>query len=765
VPEELKAGTYSAANAALFNIPSHIVAAGTKYLGGDERSYTDVYNEQKAYEEALARQNPYSSAVGTGVGIVGSALVPLGAVGAGARGLKAIGTGAALAGGQSGVASAIEKAPQAFSGENKADAWKSIALDTAIGGALGGAMAPIAGKIADKFAKMPEVVTTVTDDAGNTVQKLTPQAMKAVEDAFGGRLTPDDIASFQDDIIRSMKEKGISAAAAREALLDKEGVPRSASMVTGIRPQRGGVEAAQEARELATDATRQKTAGMVDESVGPFAGAEALQKVERKTVGDLKQQYKGLETRPGTFEEGIRTGEAGLEGARFTPGVKGLETYSVADLVFPEIQNILQKEGKVINFQQLTSYPASSDAMKLLRNTVVSGQMPYGGKEDLRNMFKVYQQMNAIQGKAKGDDYATLGVIKNGFTNALDRAIEEGLFVGGDGAKAMADLAATNKQWGQYMKDFYAKKGGESRIFNRIMNQMVDPDTGFVSEVLTPEMAQAAQTVINAGLTDKRAGPALYNRLEKVIGRDTPAMEAFRTQIKNNILTPKNNDLSALPKQIDEYLSPALRPVTERAFGAIAGDEAATKAARQQMAELRRLSETIKMINARPKASPDEKEGMMRRAISYFAPSVVGAMAGSMHGPVGAIAGGALTQAASEILRALTARGQLRAEQFGAPIVRPQGVIDPRAYQLFRNVPAMDPTDQESGYQQPQPLAPLPRQGRKKGGRVSAMNGQQLIAALEKAKREVNNQTKVLLNSSDETVAQALEIANRNIEG
>jgi len=46
-----------------------------------------------------------------------------------------------------------------------------------------------------------------------------------------------------------------------------------------------------------------------------------------------------------------------------------------------------------------------------------------------------------------------------------------------------------------------------------------------------------------------------------------------------------------------------------------------------------------------------------------------------------------------------------------------------------------------------------------------AMSGQQLIAALEKAKREVNNQTKVLLNSSDETVARALEIANRNIEG
>jgi hypothetical protein len=242
-------------------------------------------------------------------------------------------------------------------------------------------------------------------------------------------------------------------------------------------------------------------------------------------------------------------------------------------------------------------------------------------------------------------------------------------------------------------------------------------------------------------------------------------MNSFNRQIQNQIVKLPEKGIDGFSKQIKQYLSPETRPLVERAFGAIPGDKASLEAARAQMAKLRLLAEAADMVSQMPSKSPYEQQGVIKRMARYIVAPLVGATAGSIHGPVGSVAGSLLAQGAAEIPEALTKRGQLRAEQFGAPIVRPQGVIDPRAYQLFRNVPAMDPTDQESGYQQPQPLAPLPRQGRKKGGRVTAMNGQQLIAALEKAKREVNNQTKVLLNSSDETVAQALEIANRNIEG
>lgn len=55
------------------------------------------------------------------------------------------------------------------------------------------------------------------------------------------------------------------------------------------------------------------------------------------------------------------------------------------------------------------------------------------------------------------------------------------------------------------------------------------------------------------------------------------------------------------------------------------------------------------------------------------------------------------------------------------------------------------------------------RQERKSGGRV--MSAQHMLAAAERAKKDISGKTKVLLNSSDDHVAKALEIAKQNLEG
>jgi hypothetical protein len=54
------------------------------------------------------------------------------------------------------------------------------------------------------------------------------------------------------------------------------------------------------------------------------------------------------------------------------------------------------------------------------------------------------------------------------------------------------------------------------------------------------------------------------------------------------------------------------------------------------------------------------------------------------------------------------------------------------------------------------------RPTRKSGGRVTA---ESLVAAAEKAKKAVNKTTEPLLNKDDTSVARALEVANRHIEG
>lgn len=55
------------------------------------------------------------------------------------------------------------------------------------------------------------------------------------------------------------------------------------------------------------------------------------------------------------------------------------------------------------------------------------------------------------------------------------------------------------------------------------------------------------------------------------------------------------------------------------------------------------------------------------------------------------------------------------------------------------------------------------RQGRKAGGRV--MSAQHMLAAAERAKKEISGGTQALLKSSDENIAKALEIAKQNLEG
>ena len=55
----------------------------------------------------------------------------------------------------------------------------------------------------------------------------------------------------------------------------------------------------------------------------------------------------------------------------------------------------------------------------------------------------------------------------------------------------------------------------------------------------------------------------------------------------------------------------------------------------------------------------------------------------------------------------------------------------------------------------------LDRQQRKSGGRVS----DKLVTMVDRARKNINNQTESLLSTHDNHVAQALEIANRNLEG
>ena len=78
VPDAAKAGAWSAGNAALLYAPRAATALYTSYA--EDKPYEQALKEQTEYEEALSRQHPTASMVGTGVGLVGGLAVPLGPV-------------------------------------------------------------------------------------------------------------------------------------------------------------------------------------------------------------------------------------------------------------------------------------------------------------------------------------------------------------------------------------------------------------------------------------------------------------------------------------------------------------------------------------------------------------------------------------------------------------------------------------------------------------------------------------------------------------
>ena len=87
-----------------------------------------------------------------------------------------------------------------------------------------------------------------------------------------------------------------------------------------------------------------------------------------------------------------------------------------------------------------------------------------------------------------------------------------------------------------------------------------------------------------------------------------------------------------------------------------------------------------------------------------------------------------------------------------------------KAADIYNKVPAMVRMPSYAVGSAAEEAAPEDRAFRASGGRVDAKSiGARLVAAADRAKKEINKSTEPLLKSDDESIAKALEIANRHI--
>ena len=254
IPDEVKAATYSGLNTALIGAPTHAMALVKSY--SENLPYKEALANEREYEAALERQNPVSSHIGTGLGLVGSFALPIGPLGA-------AGAKAAQLAGRAG-AGALGKA---------------AASGATIGAEFGG----LSG-ISEKYG---------TDE-------FTPAGI-AKSAAIGG-LGGAALGPAAEAILG----RGVSPEhAARAALLESQGIAPSRQMITGVAaPEGAASKVAEEMTAKAKDVLEQKRQSLMTPSAGPDVGAESLQAAARQSFKESQAPYKTLETMPESFKFG-----------------------------------------------------------------------------------------------------------------------------------------------------------------------------------------------------------------------------------------------------------------------------------------------------------------------------------------------------------------------------------------------------------------------------------------------------------------------------
>ena len=701
IPDELKAAGYSAGDMALFGGPTYAAALHTSYK--ENIPFKEALNKQREYEAALSRQNPKSSAVGTGVGLVGGLAVPLGPIGkAGtlaAKGAEYLGAGKLL---------------------------KSAASGATVGagtGALSGAL--------NKYG---------TDE-------FTPSGVG--ESALYGA----GFGSVIGPVAEKLVGKTVAPADAElTKVLESQGIKPSQEMITGKRAPEGAARStADEMSAEAKNILEQRRQSLLDQNVGPNAGGEALGAATNASREAAQQPYKTLEGVAGNFDFGDN-------------GATGHVLSSVRDSLKASDVNPTFRDSKF--------YPGANAAYDAL-NLELQNIESKGGQPTFQDMLRVKDEISKARRNATDvDDSKAVEAIIKGYKQSLNQAVSNGMFQGTPQAQLQAgvELARADKGWSDFLKTYQQKGGGEKGAIAQTMKQLQDANSKYMSKDITPEMAQAAQGKINQYVTDPRLGPLYYNRMEKMIGSGTPEMESFNAAIRNNMLTPKNDDISKLPSQLNQYLDPRTLPVTLRAFGADTTgvlnnleahttDSAATTAAKEKLRDLRNMGQAIDTVYKRP-VSDEEKAGMISTVLKKYALPAAWFAFNIPHGAeavMGALAGKGLNAGASGVSSMLEARAQ----RAGAPKtvgMEGEGYKSPylpyKVYPHIGNLGAMVPVDEQPGYT---PVA------RASGGRVGGMTSDQLLSAVERAKKKTRANTKPMLGLHDNQVAKALEIANHKI--
>jgi len=719
----------NAANAATLNAARHLYAAPEQI--GSQKSYWDIIDEQKAREAALSRQHPIESAAATLAGTLASGygaskiLPEIPAAASATRQLAQPFITGAIG---SGVASYLDEPD-----------IKLALLNAGIGGTLTSAIQSGARVISNKLSKIPEPL----DAKGN----FTPDAQAIIDMAFPD-LTQQQRDLFKNELADTFRQKGANISSAKEAVIKYAGGDNpTQSQATGIISR----EMANQPEVLAAqEATKEQIAEKLKQSQSlrpqtPDTVAANIFDAARKTRDVASSKYKQAATRTVFFDPQMADGflsnihrELALSQLPQNLSLTGNHPES------EKIYNFIKDKFRPEVIEDTTTKPPT------LKRTGNFPNMPYGPSLNAQGIEEVRQKMSSAYALAGDKDRIALDAIRRGFDNNLDQTITNKLFQG-DGSKWLKEIKQARGSWSDYLDRFNSRNGPADSIFNNTLSKFRDPTTGKLSAQYDANAGAAAQGIINGKMIDPSVGPALHEKLQLTLGRNSPAMKAVDDHLKSALLGYEvngNPSAKLLEKNITDLLTPRGRLLASKVFS------------NDELNQLAVAQKAIKTVNAKP--LPDATKNsqiadimskIVNSAITKAVSAGIGAVVGG--GWPGAVAGygaSAAAQSATNNLKPSIGK-KITNELAGAPVVK-QTRATPAVPPI--NIPALMPTKETE--------ARGGRIERKSGGRIShTANADRLILAAEKAKKYINKHTEALLNEPDSTIVHALSIAKKAI--
>lgn len=643
---------------------------------------------------------------------------------------------------------------------------------------------PIVGaKVAAKVAgKAVGLVRKVPEGRIFANGKFTPAAMAALKGAFPN-LKPSDLSNpgLQKILVETMSSRGITPAAAKQALADYYKVTMPTSRLTGKAPRRAPAKS--ETNRMVSDAQTaiQKNVDTNFPHKNEDIGIR-LKEAESKARDAVDEQYTAARQIPGEFDPAAaQVIETNIDAAIR----QAYPQYKSANLP----GNTFPQGMEVINDFRLN-----------LPKEAGEHGLTMGLLDDKRHgILKRYRGENA----AAGRDRYLLGVIQDGFDKGIEAAIQGGLFKGDstDLLKTWGQARASNAAYRNYFSGTdrfgnpdlvsqalaMADKSHFDKAGSHLINGMFDPQTGTMLPD-APRVWEQIHTVdpnlgaaVDSGVRRTVANQVATGKIDVPTANQT--MSAFSTNGKA-AFTPEQQ---TTVRQVGE-LKGTLDTVP-------AGKESPILDAAKRMATSAGTGSLAGYAISGATGLPPQITIPATGALRSLAPEAIDIARGpsvERSGVVPAERARPYQEAVpdkvsfpSQILPRLSIREQQAEEEAKRKAVAAQNVGP--TTQVVKPGEMVEDVEQNVSFEQPAAAQPagideedlvigeVGEPQRATGGRVGYASGgtikktsheelvQRLINKAKHVKRQTDNTTKPLLNVDDSAIVRALSVAQRGV--